>query len=65
MALIHKKSSHRGTANVLDKTPFVKTGVGQKIDLAWSFSATSYCTVKIVTLLKPWHNQRVFRTQHF
>ena len=56
---IHKNLATAAIANVLDKTPFVKTGKwGKKIDLYLEFFRDKLLYGKNQTNSKPWHNQR-------
>ena len=56
---IHKNPATAAIANVLDKTPFVKTGKwGKKIDSYLEFFRDKLLYGKNQTNSKPWHNQR-------
>ena len=56
---IHKNLATAAIANVLDKTPFVKTGKwGKKIDSYLEFFRDKLLYGKNQTASRPWHNQR-------
>ena len=56
---IHKNLATAAIANVLDKTPFVKTGKwGEKIDSYLEFFRDKLLYGKDQTASQPWHNQR-------
>ena len=56
---IHKNLATAAIANVLDKTPFVKTGKwGEKIDSYLEIFRDKLLYGKNQTNSKPWHNQR-------
>lgn len=56
---IHKNPATAAIANVLDKTPFVKTGKwGEKIDSHLEVSRDKLLYGKDQTDSQPWHNQR-------
>ena len=56
---IHKNLATAAIANVLDKTPFVKTGKwGEKIDSYLEFFRDKLLYGKNQTASRPWHNQR-------
>ena len=56
---IHKNLATAAIANVLDKTPFVKTGKwGKKVDLYLEFFRDKLLYGENQTASKPWHNQR-------